>query len=605
MNLLQLDDALALETALGDPENPENTLSFKNAIALDEADAFPEEAISLLQGIGLPRLYVPQSLGGDFCGAEGFIAVGRTLARRNMSVSVGYSTMLWSTLAWIGGNYGQMRTVADWVANKGRFPCLAYSEAEHGADLSANELRAVRGLDGDYHLNGEKWPINRATRSEFLVLLARTDDDAHMRSHSLFLVDKTELQSANYYHLAKVKTHGLRGCDISGIGFRDCKIPASMRVGEEGHGLELALKGFQVTRTFCVSLSLGVGDTALRLVGDFADRRRLYNGRVLDLPHARDIIANSYLSQLIAEAVSFVAARGMHLHPEQFSSWSSIAKVQVAHLVDDACRQLATVLGARFYMRERHGEGMFQKMLRDGAVVSLFDGSTPVCLDSLATLLPSMIRARQMHAMSEDVDHSAMYRLDSALPPLDFHRFKLYGGGRDAVIESLPALLQQLQRCSTGNAQEEAVLTRLRVSAPKLTTMLSELDRDILDDPVRRGERNSAKKFAFAERYCALHSTIACLGLWLCNRDSMPGFFAQGRWLEAALVRCESEHSSAGMRIGALDPALIDDLIAQFQRQLSDHHMFSLLHWPLAARGSEQSIDTLFREETFNEHQYA
>ncbi|CCI12823.1 hypothetical protein MICAE_1520043 [Microcystis aeruginosa PCC 9806] len=31
---------------------------------------------------------------------------------------------------------------------------------------------------------------------------------------------------------------------MSGIGFKDCFVPDSMRLQEEGDGLELALKGF-------------------------------------------------------------------------------------------------------------------------------------------------------------------------------------------------------------------------------------------------------------------------------------------------------------------------------------------------------------------------
>lgn len=595
-----LHDALRLEAALGDPRLADNTLSFRRAVELDEIDAFPEDAVSLLQRLGVPSAYVPEVLGGHFRSAEAFVAIGRTLARRNMSAAVSYSTMLWSALAWIGGTHAQKRKVAEWVGKHGRFPCLAYSEADHGADLNANDLRAERDAAGGYVLHGEKWPINRATRSEFLVLLARTDEASHLRNHSLFFVDKTELDSRRYYHLPRVRTHGLRGCDISGIGFDGCAVPASSMVGEEGHGIELALKGFQLTRTFCVALSLGVGDTALRTVFEFADARQLYGGRVLDLPHARDILANAYASQLAAEAMSMVAARGLHLFPEQYSSWSSVAKVQVAHEVDESCRKLATVLGARYFMRERHADGIFQKMLRDGAVVSLFDGSAPVCLDSLATLLPSMVRARQAQ-VREHGDGGMLYRFDAPLPAIDFHRFKLYGGGRDPVVDSLPALLERLGRVVPDTDCAPETLSRIVALAGGLSAELTDLDARILAEPVRRGERNSARRFALAEQYCALHAAIAALGVWLHNRDAASGFFAAGHWLEAALVR----RGDAAHRSGALDPALVDALIARMVQQFDGDRMFSLFDWPLAPAGSAQFHQPIFTEETTHERQSA
>ncbi len=576
--------ALKLERMLGDPECGENLLSFRQAMRWDEADAFPAPAVARLHALGLPRVYVPQALGGALSSSETFIALGRVLARRNMSVAVAYSTMLWTTLAWIGGDRAQQRQVADWVLRSGHFPCLAYSEEEHGADLLANQLRAERNSAGQFQVSGEKWPINRATQSEFLVMLARTDAGAHMRNHSLFIFDKARLDAQRYYCLPRARTHGLRGCDISGIGFQDCPLPADALVGQMGHGLELALKGFQVTRTYCTALSLGVGDSALRIVTRFAQGRRLYGGNVDALPHARDVLANAYLSQLMAECVSLVAARGLHLFPGQFSTWSSVAKVQTSHLVDHAMQALAPVLGARYYLRERHCEGMFQKFLRDGAIVSVFDGSSIVCLDALATFLPDLAQGTLTPLTQKDA--AALFRLTEPVPGLAFERLSLYGRGRDAVVQSLPLLLRQLADLTADAHLDAAQWTRISEEAARLDRALSALRADIEHAGVARGRRNSAHQFALAEHYCALHSAVACLGLWLHNRDALGPFFARGDWLLAALQR----QGQAVFRSGALDVALTDALMQQLQTQSAQAQMYSLLPWPLAQAGAHEDL---------------
>jgi alkylation response protein AidB-like acyl-CoA dehydrogenase len=591
---VQYLEALALERALGDPSLPENTLSFRRAMALDEADAFPEAEISFLHMLGVPRVYVPQELGGLFSSAETFLALGRVLARRNMSVAVSYSTMLWSTLSWIGGNDEQKQRVADWVMRHGQFPCLAYSEAEHGADLSSNGLTAQRNDDGSYTLRGEKWPINRATRSGFLVLLARTDGGQHLRNHTLFIVNKNTLDSQRYYHLPRVKTHGLRGCDISGIGFRQCTIPAEARVGSEGHGLELALKGFQLTRTFCTALSLGVGDSVLRLVADFAASRQLYGAAVRTLPLTRDVLANAYVSQLLAECMAMVAARGLHLYPKQFSSWSSVSKVHVTHLVDFAGQQLSAILGARYYMREQHGEGMFQKFMRDGAIVSVFDGSSHVCLDSLATLLPAMVRRRQK---SQPADAAALYDLHHQLDAMPFDQLDLFGRGGDAVLDSLPGLVEQLAAVQPDEQRSPALLASLRALTAQLQQELAALDAAILDEPQRPGERNSARRFDFAQRYCAVHGATSALGLWLYNRSALGAFFGGGAWLEAILVR----GGASEFRSNQLSPQLAETLQRQLDHQHQHQHMFSLLPWPLASGGLPETSAPEFYKETYDE----
>ena len=597
MNTLpQYREAVRLEQLLGDPALASNCLSFANAMRLDEQDAFPEAEVSFLLGHGLPEVYVPAHLGGTFTSSETFLALGRVLARRNMTLAVSYSTMLWSMLGWIGGSLSQQQRVAHWVMKQGMFPCLAYSEANHGADLTANELTATKTPEGDYILNGEKWPINRATRSGFLVLLARTNENQNLRNHSLFIINKHELESRHYYHLPRVKTHGLHGCDISGIGFRNCRVPANALIGEEGHGLELALKGFQITRSFCSALSLGVGDSALRLVADFASTRKLYGQSVAKLPHARDIMVNAYVSQLSAEVVSMLAARGLHYFPEQFSTWSSIAKVQATHLVDHACHQLASVLGARYYMREQHAEGMFQKILRDGSIVSVFDGSTPVCLDSLATLLPSLAKIRTNTVSAPDT--SNLYDLRKQVPPLNFAQLALFGRGRDAIIESLPGLQQQLDQLPEDIHLPASRLSSLRSQVQLLRTAVAQLDEDILAEPVVRGTPNSPRQFALAERYIALHSAVSALGIWLHNRDHMGVFFKQGFWLQAILLR----QGEPLFRSGQLPAELVEQLYAQMDMQLTQGKMFSLIEWPLAAKGQAETQPHHHKEISYERH---
>lgn len=98
-----------------------------------------------------------------------------------------------------------------------------------------------------------------------------------------------------------------------------------------------------------------------------------------------------------------------------------------------------------------------------------------------------------------------------------------------------------------------------------------------------------------------MHAAIAAIGVWLHNRDAMPGFFAAGRWLEAALLR----RGPAAHRGGVLDPELVDALIARLERQHDDDAMFSLFDWPLAPAGSAQFHQPIFTEETTHERQYA
>ncbi|MDY7016469.1 MAG: acyl-CoA dehydrogenase family protein, partial [Cyanobacteriota bacterium] len=236
-----------LERDLGPAENPDSTMSFKRVVEIDESEAFPAEEIQWLYDWKLQHYYIPAEYGGEFTSFEEMVAFVRVLCRRDQNIGIAMTTLFWSFLTWMAGTDEQRAKLANSIKNENGTLCLGYSEREHGADLIAGDLTA-RKVEGGYIFNGEKWPINRATRSTNSYILAQTDPEAGARGLSLFLVDKSRIDSNGYYNLPKILTHGIRAADMSGIGFKDCFVPEDMRLKEEGTGLEIALKGFQITR---------------------------------------------------------------------------------------------------------------------------------------------------------------------------------------------------------------------------------------------------------------------------------------------------------------------------------------------------------------------
>jgi hypothetical protein len=95
-----------------------------------------------------------------------------------------------------------------------------------------------------------------------------------------------------------------------------------------------------------------------------------------------------------------------------------------------------------------------------------------------------------------------------------------------------------------------------------------------------------AGRFALAETYCALHTAIACLGVWLFNRDYLGEFFADGAWLLAALRRL----GVSRFETGSLAPETADALCRQMLAQRRDGHLFSLLSIRLATEGQRESL---------------
>ena len=174
--------------------------------------------------------------------------------------------------------------------------------------------------------------------------------------------------------------------DLSGLRFRDCPIAEETLIGKTGHAYQTLHRTLTVTKTLCGALALGAADTALRIVIDFAARRRLYGGTALDIPHVRAQLCGAFLDILACECVAHAATRALSDPDEPSLFLAAIVKYFVPTVVERVLQSLSVVLGARFFLREGP-EAMFQKIVRDAAIVSVFEGSTVVNLGILASQL--------------------------------------------------------------------------------------------------------------------------------------------------------------------------------------------------------------------------
>lgn len=538
--LKQYWTAEALEKDLGDPLNPDNPLSYKRVIEIDESEEFPHEEIRWLYDWKLQHYYIPTDCGGEFTSFEEFVAFVRVLSRRDQTIGIAFTTLFWSFLNWMAGTPEQKQKLARFIMDDYGAMCLGYSEKEHGSDLINGDLTATK-VEGGYILNGEKWPINRATISGVSFILAKTDANGGPKCLTLFMVDKRQLDPEKYYNLPKIYTHGVRASDMSGIGFKDCFVPDSMRLREEGDGLELALKGFQITRMLCAAFSHGAADTALRTTLSFAVNRVIYNKTVMDLPQPRRTLVDAFLDILICDCETIPAARGFHIIPEQFSVWASVVKYFVTVRLEEMVNSVYVVLGSRFYMREEHEFGIFQKLLRDNSIISMFDGSSIVNLHALILQLRPLTKyrakrnSRTMSALKTRLE--AIFSLEKSVPPFEPNNLELFGRGMDDSLQGLEIALDMLEGLKDSQEVDPEVLENLLMLGNLVLEELNAHDEQISKSKFEYGHDQSPELFEIAKKYCILHAASACLHTWLYNRSILGEFFARGEWLVLSLHR--------------------------------------------------------------------
>jgi alkylation response protein AidB-like acyl-CoA dehydrogenase len=540
----QYVSAEELETFLGSPFAAENVLSFQNAARLDEEEIFPEECIKLLHDWGFNNYYIPDFLGGKLRSFEELLQLTRVVSRRDLSVAITDAhTLLGSIPVWIGGTEAQKNAQANAILQS-KSACLAVTERAHGSDLNASTFMA-RKTESGYAVTGEKWPINKATLTDKLCVLARTNEQKSARSLSILLIDKSTTNKEAFQHLPKIKTLGIRSCDISGIVFNEAEISSDALIGKEGDGLELTLKGFQITRSLCAGLSLGAVDTALRTTLRLALDRNLYGATVVEIPHARTTLATTFIDILMCECVAIASARGLHVATKQFSVWSAVVKNYVPIKSEKIFQNLSVILGSRYYFRDNHDSGVFQKMQRDNAIISLFDGSTLINLSALSLQLRFLVTKRRTEKNTDKLhDHLAtIFNLKKELPEFNYSKLDLFSKGNNWILQGLEPITKELDNISINpNETTPEVFEQIKKNAQILLEVLNHLEEKIMQlDPIENGHHLPPSYFEVANEYCDIHTAACCLHMWFFNRGQLGDYFSKGQWLVLSLQKTISQ----------------------------------------------------------------
>jgi alkylation response protein AidB-like acyl-CoA dehydrogenase len=556
-----------LEAALGDPDDAGTPVSFAAALADDEKRRFPAEAMDAVQRWGFAKYLVPKAFGGALGSIEDLLALFRATSRRNASLSLPLgSTMLGSNPVWLWGDAAQRARVAGHVMS-GRFGGFAMSEAAHGSDLLASDVVAEPDADG-YRLTGSKWPIGNATRGEFLTVFARTGPSAF----SLLLVDHADLEPGRWRNEAGVNTLGLRGHDLSGVTFDDCPVPGSALLGAEHTGFAQALKTLQITRALVPSISLGSADTALRLALRYTRQRRLYGRTAYDLAVIRQQLLTAYLDLLVCECVAVPVARSMSVLPARLSLWSSVSKYLVPKVINGVLADIAEVLGARHFICDDPGTGMFQKLQRDHAIASVFEGTTHVNLHLIARQLPSVLRETAPGPGLRDT-LTELFSRTTAAPDWvpDSDALLLFNEGRDEVGQGFATSLAELEAAADDPAAPASLRTA-RAAARLLDARWRDLRASLAG--LRKHDRmlhTTVAGLRAADTYCLLFAAASCLHTWTANRAGLGDRFAGGAWLAGCLHRLLER--LGGAPLYEMDPAVEQELL----RCLDDNRLFSVV----------------------------
>lgn len=520
-----------LEAYLGDPAKTDSRLNQVDVLARDEQDKYPEIDLDLLDKWGLSSFYVPEVSGGRFRDFEETASLIRSVAYRDCCVALAHvMSFVASSVVWLSGTMSQKVQIKACLDKRERLALMLH-EQSHGNDILAFEVEALATPEG-YLVSGRKWMVGHAVRARTLILLAKTSNRG-ARGFSLFLIDKSRLSDTSWFASAPFLSHGVRGHELGNIEFNNARVDKDALLGSEGQALELILRCSQITRIVVTSLCLGAADRALRIATSFAYDRKLYGRSVLDLPHPRELITETFITLMICDCFMLSVTRALHVITNQASVFAAALKAFVPGSVERAVQELSDVLGARFFMRTEFPWNMFQKIVRDLPVARLAHFGSGVSTSHLASQIPSLVHHRK--SMPLDLGqlrqmYSQLFDLRQPLPPFNHTELALSSRGRDDVMRG--GFCSELCLTDVSEEARKQIEPRLAV----FSEALQRLDDAVSELPPQetRGATHSPFLYKHAVMYSSLYAVCTTVQIWRHNRG-LSEFFANHDWVVLAL----------------------------------------------------------------------
>jgi len=149
---------------------------------------------------------------------------------------------------------------------------VAMTEPDAGSDLSS--IRTTAKRDGEnYIINGEKVFISNGILSNLVVVACKTEIENQSPHKDISLIC-VEDGSPGFSRGRNLEKTGWHSQDTGELIFRDCKVPVSNLLGEEGGGFYYMMEKLQQERLVSAIMSQASAEAAFNMTLDYYKQRK-------------------------------------------------------------------------------------------------------------------------------------------------------------------------------------------------------------------------------------------------------------------------------------------------------------------------------------------
>lgn len=331
---------------------------------------FPRDVISAAGELGFCGLYCPEKVGGLGLPRLDSALILEALAEGCTSTTAFISIHNMAT--WMIASFGDEALVNQYCPDLARGEMLAsYCLTEAGAGSDAGSLRTRTVRDGDdYVVSGSKMFISGAGSTDVLVVMVRTADTGN-RGISTLVIPANSDGITYGSNLEKMGWHSQPTREIT---FTNVRVPVANRLGNEGDGFRIAMKGLDGGRINIAACSLGTAQAAVARAREHMLTRQQFGAPIAGFQALQFKLADMVTELVAARQMVRLAAAKLDRDDPEATTYAAMAKRFATDVGFDVCNQALQIHGGYGYMQEYP----LERFIRDTRVHQILEGTNEI-----------------------------------------------------------------------------------------------------------------------------------------------------------------------------------------------------------------------------------
>lgn len=341
-----------------------------HALDWDRDKYFPVEVFPKAAALGMGGIYIDPDVGGSGLTRLDASLIFEAMATGCSAVSAFIS--IHNMAAWMIDEFGDEEQRQHWLPSMCTMETIgAYclTEPECGSDASALRTSAVR--DGDeYVLNGVKQFISGAGAADLYVVMARTGGPGP-RGISTIVVPK---DTPGLSFGPPERKMGWHAQPTAQVILEDARVPVTNRIGEEGIGFTIAMRGLNGGRLNIASCSLGGARAALEKSIEYLRTRKAFGDELIKFQALQFRLADMATELEAARTMVWRAASAVHEGDPRAAELCAMAKRIATDVGFTVANEALQLHGGYGYLAE-YG---IEKIVRDLRVHQILEGTNEI-----------------------------------------------------------------------------------------------------------------------------------------------------------------------------------------------------------------------------------